>query len=230
MDSTQPPFDDVRVRMAVSHAIDREGLVSAIQRGFGTPLAGIFIPQTFGFDPSVQPEYNVEKAKELLAEAGYPDGFEVEFDTFTGSITDHSRVAEAIVGMLEEVGIEASLNVADIATWGPQRLANATSPIYNYSFGDAYFDHGPNLKTFISGAQGYYYSGDEELEALIDEALASFDDEERSALYSEIIRQFYEKGILVGLYRMDQIWAADKDVDYTPQSDEMYRFFLAKPK
>ena len=45
------PFDDERVRMAVSHAIDREGLVSAIQRGYGTPVAGIFIPQTFGFDP-----------------------------------------------------------------------------------------------------------------------------------------------------------------------------------
>jgi peptide/nickel transport system substrate-binding protein len=230
MDTTKPPFDDVRVRMAVSKAIDREGLVNAVQLGYGTPVASIFIPQTFGYDESIQPEYNLEEARALMAEAGYADGFDVVFDTFTGSITDHSKVAEAVVGMLSEIGINATLNVAEQAVFGPKRLANETNPIYNYSFGDAYFDHGVNLKTFTSGAQGYYYSGDEELNTLIDEALASFDNEERSALYSEIIRQFYEKGILVGLYRMDQIWAADKSVDYNPQSDEMYRFFLASPK
>ena len=230
MDTTQPPFDDVRVRMAVSNAIDREGLVNAIQLGYGTPLASVFIPQTFGYDESVQPKYDLEEAKRLMAEAGYPDGFDVTFDTFTGSITDHSKVAEAVAGMLSEIGINATLNVAEQAVFGPLRLANDTNSIYNYSFGDAYFDHGVNLKTFTSGAQGYYYSGDEELTALIDEALASFDEAQRSELYGEIIRQFYEKGILTGLYRMDQIWAADKDVEYTPQSDEMYRFFLAEPK
>ncbi len=230
MDTTQPPFDDVRVRMAVSYAIDREALVDAIQLGYGTPVASIFIPQTFGYDENVQPVFDLERARELMAEAGYADGFDVTFDTFTGSITDHSKVAEAVVGMLSEIGINATLNVAEQAVFGPLRLANDTNAIYNYSFGDAYFDHGVNLKTFVSGAQGYYYSGDEELSALIDQALAAFDNAEREALYSEIIQQIYEKGILVGLYRMDQIWAADKDVEYTPQSDEMYRFWLATPR
>lgn len=230
MDSTQPPFDDVRVRQAVSYAIDREGLVNAIQLGYGTPVATIFIPQTFGNDGSVQPVYDPERARELLAEAGYPEGFDIVFDSFTGSIVDHTLVAEAVAGMLSEVGINATLNIAEQAVFGPLRLANDTNPLYNYSFGDAYFDHGVNLKTFVSGTQGYYYSGDEELSNLIDQALGSFDDTERAALYSQIISQIYEKGVNVGLFQLDQLWGASDSLSYNPPADEMYRLFKASPK
>ena len=69
-----------------------------------------------------------------------------------------------------------------------------------------------------------------ELDALIDQALAEFDNEKREELYSEIQRQFYEKGILIGLYQMKQIWGTKSDVEYTPQVDEMWRLFNAKPK
>lgn len=230
MDTTQPPFDNVLVRQAVSQAIDRDGLVNAIQMGYGTPVSTIFIPQTFGNDGSVQPVYDPENAKALLAEAGYADGLDVTFDSFTGSIVDHTQVAEAVAGMLSEVGINATLNIAEQAVFGPLRLANDTNAIYNYSFGDAYFDQGVNLKTFVSGAQGYYYSGDEEINALIDQALASFDDTERAALYSQIIQQIYEKGITVGLFQLDQLWGAADSVDFTPPADEMYRLFTAQPK
>ena len=132
--------------------------------------------------------------------------------------------------MLAKVGIAATLNVDEITNWGPKRLANETSPLYNYSFGDALFDHGPNMKTFVSGENGFYYSGDAELDALIDQALAEFDNDKRAELYSEIQRQFYEKGILIGLYQMKQIWGTKSDVEYIPQVDEMWRLHNAKPK
>jgi peptide/nickel transport system substrate-binding protein len=224
-DTTQPPFDDERVRMAVSMAIDREALINAVQFGYGTPVPSVFMPETFGYNRDIVPMYDPERAMELLAEAGYPDGFTTEIDSFTGSIVDHTRTAEAVVGFLDEIGIQATLNVAEMTNWGPRRLALETSPIYNYSFGDALFDHGPNLRTFTGGAQGYYYSGDTELNALIDEALAEFDIVERERLYNEIQKQFYEKGILVGLYQMQQIWAVKSDIVYEPQVDEMWRLF-----
>jgi peptide/nickel transport system substrate-binding protein len=229
-DTTQPPFDDENVRMAVSMAIDRDALINAVQFGYGTPTPSIFMPETFGYDDALVPVYDPEQAKQLLADAGYADGVDVEFDTFLGSITDHSKTAEAVAGMLAKVGINANLNVDEITNWGPKRLAMEANELYNYSFGDALFDHGPNLKTFVSGEQGYWYTGDEELDALIDEALAEFDNEKREELYSEIQRQFYEKGILIGLYQMKQIWGTKSDVEYTPQVDEMWRLFNAKPK
>lgn len=229
-DVTKKPFDDLRVREAVFYAIDRDAIIKSILRGYGVPIYSVFIPQTFGYVPDISPKYDPEKSKALLKEAGYPNGLDIEFDSFTGGITDHSKIAEAVAGMLEEVGIRCKLRIEEQGIFGPKRLANDTSPLYNYSFGDAFFDHGPNLRTFTGGAQGYYYANDTALTAKIDAALGEFDNEKRKALYNDIVRDFHAKQIMIGLFRQDQIWAADESVDYTPQSDEMYRFFLASPK
>jgi peptide/nickel transport system substrate-binding protein len=178
MDTTKPPFDDVRVRKAVNLAIDREALVEGIDLGYGTPIASVFIPQTFSYDPTIQPEYNPDLAISLLAEAGYPEGFDVVFDSFTGSIVDHSRVAEAIVAQLNDVGIRATINQAEFGVFGPTRLAHETNPMYIYSLGDWAFDMGVHLKSYLEGSQGYYYI-DQELAAKVDAALGMFDEAER---------------------------------------------------
>src|SRR5699024_8826321 len=81
------PVQDVRVRQAMSYAIDRQLLIDAILNGYGTPIATFFRPDMFGFDPSLEPyPYDPEKAIELLAEAGYPDGFQIRFATSDGII------------------------------------------------------------------------------------------------------------------------------------------------
>ena len=228
MDTTKPPFDDAGVRKAVNLAIDREGLVEGIGLGFGTPIASVFIPQTFGYDPGIQPEYDPEQARALLAEAGYPDGFDVVFDSFTGSIVDHSRVAEAIVAQLNDVGIRATINVAEFGVFGPIRLAHETNPMYIYSLGDWAFDMGVHLKSYLEGSQGYYYI-DEELAGKVDTALSIFDEAEREAAYQEIQQEFFDKAPYGSVYQLDQIWGVSKDLDWTPQPDEMWRFHLVKP-
>ena len=227
-DVTKKPFSDLRVRQAVSLAIDRDAIIKAIMFGNGVPIYSLFIPQTFGYVDR-KPEYNPEKAKALLREAGYPNGFEVEFDSFTGGITDHSKIAEVVAGMLDEVGIKAKLHIEEQGVFGPRRLSNKTAPLYNYSFGDAMFDHGPNLSTFVSGAQGYYFK-DDALNAKITKAMSEFDNAKRKVLYNEILNSLYDQQAMIGLFRQDQIWASDNSVNYTPQSDEMYRFWLAVPK
>lgn len=228
MDTSKPPFDDARVRKAVNLAIDREALVEGIGLGFGTPIASVFIPQTFGFDPTIQPEYNPELAMSLLEDAGYPDGFDVVFDSFIGSIVDHSRVAEAIAAQLNDVGIRATLNVAEFGVFGPIRLAHETNPMYIYSLGDWAFDMGVHLKSYLERSQGYYYI-DTELAAKVDAALGMFDVAEREAAYREIQKEFFEKSPYGSVYQLSQIWGVSKDLDWTPQPDEMWRFHLVRP-
>jgi peptide/nickel transport system substrate-binding protein len=228
MDTSKPPFDNAMVRKAVNLAIDREALVEGIGLGYGTPIASVFIPQTFGFDSSIQPEYNPDLAMSLLADAGYPDGFDVVFDSFTGSIVDHSRVAEAIVAQLNDVGIRATLNVAEFGVFGPIRLAHETNPMYIYSLGDWAFDMGVHLKSYLEKSQGYYYI-DTELAAKVDAALGMFDEAEREAAYREIQKEFFDKAPYGSVYQLAQIWGVSKDLDWTPQPDEMWRFHLVKP-
>jgi peptide/nickel transport system substrate-binding protein len=228
LDTTKKPFDNVKVRQAVSLAIDRAALVRAVQNGNGIPLPSVWMPLSFGYNPNIKAEYNVDKAKALLKEAGYPDGFDVQFDSFTGSITDHSKTAEAVAGMLAKVGIRCKLNITEQAVFGPLRLANKTAPIYNYSFGDQYFDHGVNMGTFVSGAQGYYYT-DKALSDKIAKALAEFDTEKRKVIFMDIQKDFYDLAFMPGLYNMSQIWVTTQAVDWVPPTDEIWRFHLAKP-
>ena len=112
----------------------------------------------WGYDPSVTPyPYDPTKAKALLAEAGYPNGFEVEFDSFTGSIADHSKPAEAIVGYLQKVGIEVKLNVFEFAAFGPRRVANQTAPLFIYSIGNAYLEPSWVIRWMTQGGLGMHY-------------------------------------------------------------------------
>lgn len=227
-DTTKKPFDDIRVRQALMYAFDRDALLQGISYGYGTSLMIPFIPQTFGYDDSYKVEYNPEKSKQLLAEAGYPDGLEIGFDAFTGSIVDHSKLAEAVSAQLEQAGFKTTLNIAEYGVFGPKRLAHETAPLYIYSLGDWAFDMGVHLKSYVEGSQGYYYV-EPELGAKIDAALGEFDDAKRTEAYKEIQKEFFDKALYPAIYQINQIWAVSKSVDWTPQMDEMLRFNLAKP-
>jgi peptide/nickel transport system substrate-binding protein len=227
-DTTKAPFNDLRVRQALMLGIDREALVKGIAYGYGTPIMIPFIPQTFGYDPSINVEYNPEKAKQLLADAGYPNGLEIGFDAFTGSIVDHSKLAEAISAQLELAGFKPTLNIVEFGVFGPKRLAHETAPLYIYSLGDWAFDMGVHLKSYVEGSQGYY-NVDPVLGAKIDAALSEFDTAKRLADYKVIQKDFYDQALYSAIYQLDQIWVVSKSVDWTPQMDEMLRFNLAKP-
>ncbi|MBM9467589.1 ABC transporter substrate-binding protein [Nakamurella leprariae] len=121
MNPSKPPFDDFRVREAVEHAIDREGIVDGVFFGFGTPVAQFIPPTHWAHDPAVEPdmpEYNLDPAKsrELLAEAGYPDG--VEFEMLVPGTDSHRGAAEALVPMFAEAGFTVNTRVIDSATTG----------------------------------------------------------------------------------------------------------------
>ena len=130
IDVRKPPFDNVKVRQALNHAVDVNAIIKTLYFGHGTRLATVVDKGALGYDPGVPPyAFDPNRAKALLAEAGFPNGFEVEFDSFTGSIADHSKPAEAIVGYLQKVGIKAKLNVFEFSAFGPRRVQNTTSPM-----------------------------------------------------------------------------------------------------
>src|SRR5690606_17964646 len=112
LDVTQPPFDDVRVRQALNYALDVDSIIAGVARGQAQPVATVIVPGTTGYDPSIEAyPYDPERARELLAEAGYPDGVTVGFDSFTGSIADHATLAEAIAGQISDAGFNTELTI-----------------------------------------------------------------------------------------------------------------------
>ena len=113
---TRPPFNDVRVRRAANHALDKTLLITKLLGGTATPISGVLSPESFGFKPNLTTyDYNVEKAKALLAEAGLQSGFDVTLDT-EGAFKD---TAEAIAAMLSRVGIRTKVQVWEGAVLTP---------------------------------------------------------------------------------------------------------------
>jgi peptide/nickel transport system substrate-binding protein len=119
----QKPLDDVRVRQALYMAIDREGLCTYLRRGQCLPAYSILNFGGPGYDPTFNPmPYNPERAKELLAEAGYPDGFEVRVDWTPGGAGDVATVADAewIKRDWARIGVDLKIEIFEISTYMQQ--------------------------------------------------------------------------------------------------------------
>ena len=119
LNNAEKPFDDIRVRQALCWAVDKQAVIDLAFDGYGIPLGTSMFP-TFKkyYDESLTDYYTLdtEKAKELLAEAGYPDGFEMTI-TVPSNYTPHVNTATVLVELLREIGVKASVQLVDWSTW-----------------------------------------------------------------------------------------------------------------
>ncbi len=220
IDVRKPPFDNVKVRQALNYAVDVNAILKTLYFGHGTRLATVVDKGALGYDPSVQPyPYDPNKARALLAEAGFPNGFEVEFDSFTGSIADHSKPAEAIVGYLQKVGIKVKANVFEFSTFGPRRVQNQTAPLFIYSIGDAYLEPSWVIRWLTQGGLGMHYKNPK-LDEMLTKIEATDDPKKRAPQYSDVQKLLKEEAPFIFLYQADAAFGMSARVDYTPRADE----------
>jgi peptide/nickel transport system substrate-binding protein len=126
------PFKDVRVRRAFYQAIDVDAIKSRVMRGQSTPVALMVAPGVNGYVQSlnVRPKYDPDAAKKLLADAGYPNGFEVGMDCPNDRYVNDEAICQAAVAMLARIGIKVNLNAQTRARY----FAKILGPSYNTSF------------------------------------------------------------------------------------------------
>ena len=225
IDPREPPFDDVRVRQALNYAIDVEAIINSLYMGHATRLATVVDTAALGYDPSIEPyTYDPERARELLAEAGYSDGFETTFNAFTGSIADHSQAAQAIVDYLRNVGINANLNMMEFGAFGPVRVGNEAGPLFIYSFGDWAGEPSFMIQWMMQGDASLFYQNPEIL-ALLEEASATFDTEERTRIYSEVQQLLKEDAGFIYLFQADAVFAMRQNIRFQPRPDELFDLY-----
>lgn len=192
------PFDNVLLRQAVAHAIDRDAVLQILGAA-GAPANAHISPVKFGYADLEYPyEYNPERARELMAEAGYPGGVglpELEYITSTGFYPKTKEYGELITAQLTAVGFPIKLNVLETAAWGDR--------LYNQDAGDM-IDSGwctgnpePDLvlrMIFHSSSGRISFSDDPEIDAVLDKALAEWDVDKRRAIYqNEVLPTLMDK-------------------------------------
>ena len=220
IDVRKPPFDNVKVRQALNYAVDVNAIVKSLYFGYGTRLATVVDTGALGYDPNVWPyPFDPKRAKALLAEAGFPNGFETEFDSFTGSIADHNKPAEAIVGYLQKVGVKAKQNVFEFAAFGPRRVQNKTSPLFIYSIGDAYLEPSWVLRWLTQGGLGMHYKNPK-LDEMLTRIEATDDPKKRAALYTDVQKLIKDEAPFIFLFQADAVFGMSHRIDYTPRPDE----------
>ena len=207
------PFTDVRVRRALNYAVDKEAIVNGLFEGFTVADAPI-VPAVFGHESVGPYEYDPDRARELLAEAGFPNGFEMTIHHPTGRYPLDSTVAEVIQDQLSEVGIDVTLETRE---WSSYLSFTAQSPdeaeydAFMLGWGTVTLDADYGLYALLHSRQwnpngnnrGFYRN--EEVDALLDEARVTTDQEAREELYAEAIEQIWDDAPWIFLYNQGQV-------------------------
>ena len=220
------PFKDVRVRQAVSYAIDRKAMLDNLVGGGARIMHSACFIDQFGCTDKGVPryEYNLAKAKELLKEAGYPNGFKTELYAYR-----EREFAEAVIGYLRAVGIDARLNYLKYAAMRDANRAGK-APITYYTWGSF-------SVADASAFTGVWFKGDAddsahdpEIKKLLDDADTSVDTDKRLKTYQVALKEIAEKAYLFPLFSYPANYAFTSDLEFTAQPDELPRFYKARWK
>lgn len=225
------PFDNITVRKAVSHAIDPAAIVKGVLGGVGTLGGGFESPVIPGAHKKMALyKYDPALARKLLAEAGYPHGFEVDFYTPTGRYLMDRQVAEAVQAQLKEVGIKARIQTPDWGTlrslldkydYVPMFLMGKGSPT-----GD--LDLTLTLTTQCGGKMNHFSYCNPEVDKLIALQRGTVDIQERYKILDKAQEIFYAEVPAVVLYYQDQIFGQRANVhDVEVNPNEFINFFKA---
>ncbi len=228
--ASQTPLMNEKVRQAIAYAIDVEGIMEHILSGYAVRTPAVVNPLHFGYDPSIEPiTYDPEKAKKLLVEAGYPDGFEITLNTYSGSVVSHRQVAEAIMGNLAEVGIKVkNTHYEDVGTFSEKDRAGTLEGLTLASWGSfSVFDADALLYPLLVSSEPGSYVADAELDQWIQEARETIDQEKRKQLYSKVQRRIVEKMYWIPMYAQYEILGISNRINYEASGDEIIKVFEA---
>lgn len=211
------PFDNRELRQAISYAINREDIIAVAADGLADPATSLATSYMLGYtEDHMTYEYDPEKAKELLAEAGYPDGLDIgSMKTMSGSYFE--KVMQVVQSQLAEIGITSTIEgmdgnslVEDCIT-GNFTLADMGQNLsLDYDFLKTYFN-----EEYINGLNMARVS-DSQIQELFEQGASTTDREERLAIYQEIEDLTQELCAYVPLYNLQTTTAWNKDLNYTP--------------
>lgn len=201
-----PPFDDVRVRRALNHAIDKQAIIDGAMFGYGTPIGSHFPPHHPAYlELSDRYEYNVAKAKALLAEAGYPDGFQTTLKLPPPSYA--RRGGEVVAAQLEAIGVSVRIENLEWAQWLEQVFSNK-----NYEL--TIVSHTEPLDIDIYARDDYYFQYlDPDYRQLIAALNSAVDPGERDALFKSAQQKLSDDAVNVFLFQGPKLAVWRKGVE-----------------
>jgi peptide/nickel transport system substrate-binding protein len=210
----QPPFDKQKVREAVNLAVNREAIVKNVLGGRGLVMAGPFTPAWLGFDPAVKPHpYDPARARQLLAEAGYPQGFETPWAISSGIFLKDTEIAEAVASQLRQVGVRVKLTPTERAKIQKDAQEGTFQGMTSVAWGTQ-FEPDPMLNWVFMRP----HLGIPRIQELVKQGRSETDLEKRRKIYQELYRTAHDEAMWLFVHAQDELWAKRRDVPWTPHN------------
>ena len=228
-------LQDVRVRQALNYGVDVPSIIQTVLQGHGYQLANIYRPDWPGYDASIQPfKRDVQKAKDLLAQAGYPNGFSITMQTSDGIISKGVEISQAIAGQLADIGVKVNVVPLDLNTYrgiviGGQKQ-DKIAGLYLWNWGAKPGDPSSALTGFLKSTGVSSYWNNPSFDALVDQTLQNPDEQQRVAGYKQIQQTLMDQVPLIFLYQSEDIYGVSNRLDWSPRTDQYILGYSMKVK
>ena len=233
------PFKDKRVRQAFYQAIDIEGINKTVMRGASTPVALLLPPQVSGFMPELAKRlpFDVEAAKKLIAEAGYPSGFEVKMNCPNDRYVNDGEICQAVAANLSKIGVKINLEAETKGTYFPKILSRNTSFYmlgWTASTVDVHNVLYPIMSSPGEGGRGQFNLGaysNAKVDELTVKIGSETDAKKRNEMILEALKIHQDEIGHLPLHQQALNWGAKKSIDLVqwPDNDMPWKFVKVNP-
>ena len=223
---TDNPLTKEKVRQAIAYAINRKEMASKLMQGDSRQINTPCFPTQFGCDEdaAVKYDYNPEKAKQLLAEAGYPNGFDTELVTFMPQ-----QYPASVQAYLRAVGINAKVSALQVQAV-IQRSMDGNTPMQFTNWGSYSINDASAFMPFFFTGSNQDYTRDPEVKKLIEQGGSVTDPEARRVAYDEAIKIITQKAYILPMFNSVVTYGMSKQLIFKPWPDELPRFYLSSWK
>jgi len=237
-DLDENPLRDPIVREAIDLAIDRETMVDIVLEGLGKPANQMMPPGFFGSNDAIPvPDYDPARAKELLAEAGYPDGFQMDLYCTADRLPGDGAICQGLGQMFSQIGIETDVNAISKTVYFPAQARLDYSVFMNgwgtltgeasYTLGALAHSKDDEVKM---GAFNRIEYANDDVDALLQEAATELDEPKRRALYEEAMARTMADRVYISIVQLQTVWAARAGaLTFEPRYDEDTLAFFIRP-
>jgi peptide/nickel transport system substrate-binding protein len=222
------PFKDLRVRQAFSKAINRQVIAEKVMDGLGVPAVNLVPNPMFGYNPALKVEsYDLEGARKLLADAGYPDGFGLTIHGPNNRYVNDEQILQAVAQMLSRIGVQTKVEAMPLAVFFP-RANKKEFTMALAGWGSQTGEVSSPLRSIVATTNankgmgtinwGAYSNG--KMDALLEEGLRTVDDRKREKLLRDAVSIVVADVGLIPVHYQVATWATRKGIAYTPRIDE----------
>lgn len=216
------PLANPKVRQALSYATDTRTLIDKIQLGYGVQLGALVPRPNFGWDVAPRPwPYDPKKAKQLLAEAGYPNGFSTEFDCLPDIYT---TIAQSVAQMWAQVGVTADVKTLPTATFTDGYVKGTLPAVYDNGSTQWQGDPTPLIDTFFHTGRPRARVTSPQLDQMDEQLRSETDPSRRRADIQQTLSVIHDAAPWIYLFQADDLYGVSSAVHWTPPRNGMLSF------